>query len=87
MLDKVECDSEHWNTLKEENAILSSFLPSQLEEKELIDVIKQRVATLESISLQQMGPIMKWLKENYGGRFDGKRANEIVKSFLRGEIK
>ena len=58
-----------------ENTILSSFLPSQLSEDEMRNII----ATCGAIDI---GEAMKYLKTNYAGQYDGKRASAIVREIL-----
>lgn len=55
------------NTLNEENAFLESYLPQPLTKEELT-------------AGNNMSKIMKYLSEEYKGRYDGKVAVEIIKS-------
>lgn len=54
---------------------LSEFIKSQLSEEDLKKVI------LES-NLTKIGDIMKYLKDNYNGQYDGKLASKIIKEIL-----
>jgi len=56
----------------EEVDILNQYLPKQLSKEELTDIIK-------ALDTKNMGDIMKHLKDNYMGLYDGKVASEIVK--------
>jgi len=58
-----------------ERNILNSYLPTQLNREELEDII----GALHRDG-KNMGEIMKHLKENYVGLYDGKVASEIAKS-------
>ncbi len=64
--------------------LLSTYLPSQMEEAELRTVIQSHLVELEDISPRMMGQVMKWLKDNYGGQYDGKLASKVVKDLLNG---
>lgn len=57
-------------------AVLDRFLPSQLSEQELEKIV---VEYSESESAANVGLVMKYLKENYSGRYDGKLASDVVK--------
>ena len=61
--------------LVEENAILESFLPAQLSE----DVLREIIATCGAINI---GEAMQYLKANHAGQYDGKRASVIVREIL-----
>jgi len=71
---------------KESNeiAILKEYLPKQLEEAELIDVVKDIIAKLNATSQKDMGRVMKEAKDTIGSKADGKRISEAVKSLLKG---
>ena len=65
-----------------EKEVLESYLPTQLSVEELSLVIAALVSNLPDRSLKQMGAVMKMLKEQYDGQFDGKTASGIIKSQL-----
>ena len=58
-----------------EMLILAEYLPKQLVREELEDIIGA-----QHRAGKNMGEIMKHLKENYAGLYDGKMASEIAKS-------
>lgn len=60
-----------------ERGALEAYLPKQLTEAELEAIVKPKVAAGEN-----MGVIMKALKVEYAGRFDGQLASSIVKRAL-----
>jgi uncharacterized protein YqeY len=60
-----------------ENIILKAYLPKQLTESELRDIIGACVLTG-----QNMGGIMATLKTNHSGLYDGKLASAIIKEIL-----
>lgn len=57
-----------------ERTLLEVYLPTQLSESELSDVIKKTVAD----GADNIGAIMKELKASYDGLFDGKSASKIA---------
>ena len=65
-----------------EKEILSAYLPTQLGEAQLEEIISTMVAELPEKSMKMMGQIMGKLNKAHGGAFDGKVASEIVKRQL-----
>ena len=63
------------NTLNEETAFLESYLPQPLTKEELTALIGSQLTAGNNMS-----KIMKYLSEEYKGRYDGKVAVEIIKS-------
>ena len=63
-----------------ENNILSEFLPEELSEEEIKNIIQDNLNEKSSIG-QMMGLIQKYAKEN-GKILNGKKASYIVKSEL-----
>ncbi len=61
-----------------ERAILARYLPAQLEDGELANLVRDWMGE----GLNSMGAIMARLKERHAGQYDGKRASEIVRSVL-----
>lgn len=74
-LELVKSDSIATALYLSEKQILEKYVPKQLDKEELAKII----ADLKSQGLD-MGSIMKTLKQNYTGLYDGKLASEIVKS-------
>lgn len=58
--------------LERENTLLSEYLPKQLSEDELRTII----ASLGDVHI---GQVMKHLKANYNGQFDGALASKIAR--------
>jgi len=65
---------------EEEARILSEFLPPQMDE----DQVRALIRELVSHGATEMGPIMGKLMPRIRGRFDGKKANQIVREELVG---
>ncbi|MEE8394186.1 MAG: GatB/YqeY domain-containing protein [Rhodospirillales bacterium] len=66
----------------EEIEIIESFLPEQLGEKEMTEVIEATIKELKAGALKDMGRTMAALKENYSGRMDFSKAGAMVKDRL-----
>jgi uncharacterized protein YqeY len=62
--------------LQAEIAILEGFLPKQLSSEDLEKIIVQLKDTTPGLALNL---VMKHLKDNYAGQYDGKSASEIAK--------
>lgn len=65
-----------------EIAIIREFMPSQLSDAELADVIAKGVAETGAASVKDMGKVMGWLKENYRGQVDMAKAGPLIKAKL-----
>lgn len=59
--------------------LLTEYVPKQLDDDALRAAVKALITELGVSGKQAIGPVMKGLKDQYAGRFDGKRASEIVR--------
>lgn len=66
--------------VKEEIAVLQKYMPAQMTEGEIRDVVKKAIA--ECGDNVNMGNVMKHVMPNTKGRADGKLVNTIVKELL-----
>jgi uncharacterized protein len=64
-----------------EAKILETYIPAGVSADELKAAIERHVAG----GANQIGPLMKALREEFGGRLDGKMASEMVKQALAGK--
>jgi len=71
--------------LKREIDILMSYLPQQLSEDELDNIVTQTIYEVGAQSAKDMGLVMKALMPKVKGRADGRLVNELVKKHLSGE--
>jgi hypothetical protein len=62
--------------LDNEIAILKTYLPAEMSEGEVVAIINN----IKAAGKTQMGEIMKELQPQIKGRFDGKRASDLVKA-------
>ena len=71
-------NAEATDKIKAELAVIQEYLPKALEESEVIEMINQ----IKANGAKDMGAVMKELQPQIKGRFDGKRASDLVKAAL-----
>ena len=64
--------------------VLMPYLPAQLSEEEVKELVKAAVEQTGAATPKDMGKVMGVLMPKVKGRADGKMVNNIVKSFLQG---
>ncbi len=69
-------------TEREEIDILQNYLPEQMGEEELIEVIKGIIAQTGASSMRDMGKVMGMASKQLAGKADGKTISGVVKSLL-----
>jgi len=69
---------------EEELQVLQEFLPSQLSEAELQELVEAAVVELGAEGMKDMGRVMKVLTEKTTGRADGKLVSQLVRARLAG---
>lgn len=62
--------------------ILQEFLPPQLSEQEIKNIIESAVKKVGAQSPKDMGKVMKEMMPEIKGRADGKQVNQLVKERL-----
>ena len=67
---------------EEEISYLSEYLPKQMDDDELNDLVGAVVAEVGATSMKDMGAVMKLAKERSESRVDAKRLSEAVKAKL-----
>lgn len=70
-------DDEKCTLLWEEKDALEAYLPRQMDQSEL-----KRVLTQFNAENANKGVLMKFLKDNFAGQYDGKLAATVVDQFL-----
>lgn len=76
---------KHSDLIKNEEAeqeILKKYLPKQLSDNEVGRLIDEAVKETGATSISQMGQVMSALMPKLGGRADGTKVAELVKSKL-----
>jgi uncharacterized protein YqeY len=69
---------------REEIAIISSYLPQQLDEAATSEAIRAAIAETGAASVKDMGKVIGALKAKYTGRMDFAKASAAVKAALAG---
>jgi uncharacterized protein YqeY len=69
---------------KAEGVIIAEYLPAQLSEAELKDLIASAIAETGATGPQQMGLVMKSIQPKIAGRADGGLVSSLVKAALSG---
>ncbi len=65
-----------------EIVVIQEFLPSQLGEAEIRQIIEEAVAETGASSMKDMGKVMKIVTAKTVGRADGRQVSELVKARL-----
>jgi hypothetical protein len=68
---------------EEELKIVQSYLPSQLSEEELNQLITEALAEVKAETPKDVGKVMKVLISKVKGRADGKKVNALVQAKLQ----
>ena len=67
---------------EDEIKIITNFLPSQLSQEEIDDVINNTIKSSEVNSIKDMGKVIKIIKEQYDGTMDFGYVSKLVKEKL-----
>ncbi len=67
-----------------EAELIGSYLPAELSEAELTDIVRQAVSDSGAQSAKDMGAAMKHAMAVVDGRADGKRVSGLVRAALQG---
>jgi uncharacterized protein len=65
-----------------EAELIEAYLPAQLSDEELADLVEAAIAETGASEQKQMGQVMSALKPKVGGRADGKRVSTAVREKL-----
>lgn len=75
----------HNEITAQEIVIVSEYLPSQLSEEELDSIVEQFVISQKAAGENpNIGGVMKFLKTNHSGLYDGKLASTLAKKYTIG---
>ena len=69
-------------TLEQEIAILMEYLPEQMSEAQVRELVKQAITESGAAGPKEMGKVMAILMPKVKGRADGKLVNSLVKEML-----
>ena len=67
---------------KKEIEIIKEYLPEQLSEVEIKEIVKETITKSNFKTLKDIGPAMKEIMPQLKGKADGKIVNKIVKDLL-----
>ncbi|HLY32971.1 MAG TPA: GatB/YqeY domain-containing protein [Jatrophihabitantaceae bacterium] len=67
-----------------EGGVLQSYLPAQLADAELAEIVRAAIADVGASGMAQMGAVMKAAQPVVAGRADGKRVSDEVRRQLAG---
>ncbi|MEE9591442.1 MAG: GatB/YqeY domain-containing protein [Thermodesulfobacteriota bacterium] len=67
---------------EEELRILASFLPPQLSQDEVVDIVKELIKDTGASGMKDMGMVMKEAISKVAGRAEGKTVSDIVREIL-----
>ncbi len=67
---------------KSEIEILLKYLPQQLNEEEIKQIVKESAEEVGANSIKDMGKVMSAVRPKVVGKADGKLVSEIVKEYL-----
>ena len=68
----------------EENEIkiIKQFLPKQMNDDEIEDIVAEAIKLNEAKSIRDMGKVMSYLKEKYSSNMDFSKASKFLKETL-----
>ncbi len=69
---------------KYEEALLRSYMPEELSDDALEELVDEGIAATEAVTPRDMGKVMGWLKPKVAGRADGKKLSDLVRAKLGG---
>ena len=74
--------SEQATTERREAELIEAYLPEQLSDQELEELVAAAVEETGATEASQMGKVMSALMPKVGGRADGKRVSQAVREKL-----
>ena len=69
---------------KEELAVIEKYLPAQLDEAKLEEILKGIIAETGAESMKDMGKVMGIATKRLAGQADGRTVSTVVKKLLAG---
>jgi len=70
------------NNAKKEIEIIKEYLPEQLSEEKIKEIVKETIIKFNFKTLSDLGPAMKEIVPQVKGKADGKLVNKIVRDLL-----
>jgi uncharacterized protein len=72
-------------TEEQELAFITAYLPAQLGEEELEQIVRKTIADSGAVDMKDFGRVMGPLSKELKGRADGARIQALVRSLLGGQ--
>ncbi|HJT42958.1 MAG TPA: GatB/YqeY domain-containing protein [Rhizomicrobium sp.] len=70
---------------RDEIAVIRTFMPAQMDEAGMKEVVAKTIAEVGAASIKDMGKVMAVLKERYAGQMDFSKASVATKDALSGK--
>ena len=67
---------------EDEIKIIKGFLPKQMDDDEIINLVKEAIKLKDAKSIRDMGKVMNYLKENYSSKMDFSKASKFLREIL-----
>ena len=67
---------------EDEIKIIKQFLPKQMNDDEIKNLVKEAIKLNDAKSIRDMGKVMSYLKENYSTNMDFSKASKFLKDTL-----
>lgn len=67
---------------REEIAVLKTFMPEQLSDEKVDEIVAAVVAEIGAEGMKDMGKVMAALRERYAGQMDFAKASGVIKAKL-----
>ena len=67
---------------EDEIKIIKGFLPKQMDDDEIVNLVKEAIKLKDAKSIRDMGKVMNYLKENYSSKMDFSKASKFLKEIL-----
>jgi uncharacterized protein YqeY len=77
-LELYQAGTTAYDKIIKELEVVKTYLPKAMEEEEVVAIIND----IKARGAKDMGAVMKELQPQIKGRFDGKRASDLVKANL-----
>lgn len=68
--------------LQQEISVVELYMPKQLSEEEIADIVKQAIVEVDATSKADMGKVMAALMPKVKGKADGSLVNKLVQQHL-----
>jgi uncharacterized protein len=68
--------------LQQEISVVEIYMPKQLSEEEIADIVKQAIVEVDATSKADMGKVMSAIMPKVKGKADGSLVNKLVQQHL-----